>query len=96
LRGRARGNPAVTEKIFGPVATFESFASEEEAMDLARHPTYGLCAGVFTRDLSRAMRVTPRLEAGTVWINRYGRSRGLSCQSPSEIGSDRPVTCQGG
>jgi aldehyde dehydrogenase (NAD+) len=75
IAGVAPGNPAVAEEIFGPVATFETFESEEEAMDLARHPTYGLCAGVFTRDLSRAMRVTQRLEAGTVWINRYGRSR---------------------
>ncbi|MGR3248761.1 MAG: aldehyde dehydrogenase family protein [Paracoccus sp. (in: a-proteobacteria)] len=68
-------SPAVTEEIFGPVATLQTFASEDEAMALASHPTYGLCAGLFTRDLSRAMRLTRRLEAGTVWINRYGRSR---------------------
>lgn len=74
IAGGACGNPAVTEEIFGPVATLETFETEEEAVDLARHPTYGLGAGLFTRDLSRAMRVTQRLEAGTVWINRYGRS----------------------
>lgn len=68
-------NPAVTEEIFGPVATFQTFATEDEAMALARHPSYGLCAGLFTRDLSRALRLTRRLEAGTVWVNRYGRSR---------------------
>lgn len=68
-------NPAVTEEIFGPVATFQTFDTEQEAMELARHPTYGLCAGLFTRDLSRALRLTRQLEAGTVWVNRYGRSR---------------------
>lgn len=68
-------NPAVTEEIFGPVATFQSFDSEEEALQLASHPTYGLSSGVFTRDLGRALRVARQIEAGTVWINRYGRSR---------------------
>lgn len=68
-------NPAVTEEIFGPVVTFQTFATEEEAMQLASHPTYGLCAGLFTRDLSRALRLTQQLQAGTVWVNRYNRSR---------------------
>lgn len=75
IAGVARSNPAVTEEIFGPVATFESFETEDEAMALASHPTYGLCAGLFTRDLSRAMRLSAQFEAGTVWVNRYGRSR---------------------
>jgi aldehyde dehydrogenase (NAD+) len=68
-------SPAVTEEIFGPVLTLQTFGSEDEALALAAHPTYGLAAGVFTRDLSRAIRVTKALDAGTVWINRYGRSR---------------------
>lgn len=67
-------SPALREEIFGPVATFQTFETEDEAMALASHPTYGLCAGLFTRDLSRAMRLTRRIEAGTVWVNRYGRS----------------------
>ncbi len=75
LAGVAADNPAVTEEIFGPVATFQTFHGEEEAMALAAHPTYGLAAGLFTRDLSRALRLTRRLEAGTVWVNRYGRSQ---------------------
>lgn len=65
----------MTEEIFGPVATFQTFEGEEKAMALAAHPTYGLVAGLFTRDVSRAPRLSRRLEAGTVWINRYGRSR---------------------
>ncbi len=68
-------NPAVTEEIFGPVLTFEVFDDEDQALAMADHPTYGLCAGVYTRDLSRALRVTQALQSGTVWVNRYGRSR---------------------
>ncbi|MGR3824821.1 MAG: aldehyde dehydrogenase family protein [Salipiger marinus] len=68
-------SPAIREEIFGPVATFQTFDSEEEALALAAHPTYGLAAGLFTRDLSRALRLTRALEAGTVWVNRYGRTR---------------------
>lgn len=65
---------AVRLEIFGPVLTVETFEEEEEALALADHPDYGLCAGVHTRDLGRAMRMMRGLEAGTVWINRYGRS----------------------
>lgn len=68
-------NPALVDEIFGPVATLQTFETEEEALALARHSTYGLCAGVFTRDLGRALRLSRRIEAGTIWINRYGRSR---------------------
>lgn len=75
IGGVEASNPAVTEEIFGPVATFQTFDSEEEAMALASHPSYGLCAGLFTRDVGRALRLSRRVEAGTVWINRYGRSR---------------------
>ncbi len=75
LRGVDENSPAVTEEIFGPVLTIQTFGTEEEALALADHPTYGLAAGLFTRDLSRAIRVTKRLQAGTIWVNRYGRSR---------------------
>jgi aldehyde dehydrogenase (NAD+) len=75
LAGLDRASPAVTEEIFGPVLTIETFVTEDEAMALADHPTYGLAAGLFTQDLSRALRLTRRMEAGTVWVNRYSRSR---------------------
>jgi aldehyde dehydrogenase (NAD+) len=68
-------SPAVTEEIFGPILTVQTFREEEEGLGLADHPTYGLCAGLYTRDLSRALRAVNRLQAGTVWVNRYGRSR---------------------
>jgi aldehyde dehydrogenase (NAD+) len=70
-----QSSPAVAEEIFGPVLTMQTFRSEDEAMAFADHPTYGLAAGLFTTDLSRAIRLTRRLQAGTVWVNRYGRSR---------------------
>lgn len=66
---------AVQEEIFGPVLTVQSFSSEEEALELADHPTYGLCSGLHTQDLSRAVRMARGIQAGTVWVNRYGRSR---------------------
>lgn len=75
LEGVDATSPAVTEEIFGPVLTVQTFREEEEGLALADHPTYGLCAGLYTRDLSRALRATNRLQAGTVWVNRYGRSR---------------------
>lgn len=75
LMGVDPASPAVTEEIFGPVLTLQSFDGEDEATELAKHPTYGLCAGLFTKDLSRAMRMAKKLEAGTVWVNRYSRSR---------------------
>ena len=58
-----------------PVLTVQGFKTEEAALALADHPTYGLRAGVYTRAVSRALWEMKRLEAGTVWINRYGRSR---------------------
>jgi aldehyde dehydrogenase (NAD+) len=67
-------NSAVREEIFGPVLTMQTFESEDEAFSLADHPDYGLAAGVHTADLGRALRFVRRVEAGTVWVNRYGRS----------------------
>ncbi|TIT76780.1 MAG: aldehyde dehydrogenase, partial [Mesorhizobium sp.] len=70
-----QNNPAIVEEIFGPVLTVQSFETEEEALTLSSHPTYGLASGLFTSDLSRTMRFARKLEAGTVWVNRYSRSR---------------------
>jgi aldehyde dehydrogenase (NAD+) len=77
IDGVDEASPAVTEEIFGPVLTVQTFqdGDEDAALALADHPTYGLCAGLYTRDLARAVRVTRKLQAGTVWVNRYGRSR---------------------
>jgi betaine-aldehyde dehydrogenase len=65
------GMKIVREEIFGPVMSVLRFDGEEEAVDRANATTFGLAAGVFTRDLARAHRVAARLEAGVCWINNY-------------------------
>lgn len=74
LAGMSDDNEAVQGEIFGPVLTVQSFADEDEAFALANGTRYGLAAGVHTTDISRALRAVRALEAGTVWVNRYGRS----------------------
>jgi len=66
--------PAVREELFGPVLTVQTFEDEEEGIALAGHPTYGLAAGVHSSDIGQALRAMRRIAAGTIWINRYGRS----------------------
>ncbi|MCD8078177.1 MAG: aldehyde dehydrogenase family protein [Lachnospiraceae bacterium] len=62
----------VQEEIFGPVVVIQKFHGEEEAIRLANDTTYGLAAGVFSNDLSKALRVVKKLRAGITWINTYG------------------------
>jgi betaine-aldehyde dehydrogenase len=59
------------EEIFGPVMCVLDFDDEAEVIDRANATEFGLSAGVFTSDLSRAHRVVDRLQAGTLWINTY-------------------------
>jgi aldehyde dehydrogenase (NAD+) len=59
------------EEIFGPVLTVIPFDSDEEATRIANDSRYGLVAGVWTADLSRAHRVSRRLEVGTVFVNNW-------------------------
>ena len=61
----------VREEIFGPVMSVLSFGQEEEVIRRANATPFGLAAGVFTNDLTRAHRVIAQLEAGTCWINHY-------------------------
>ncbi len=59
------------EEIFGPVMAVLSFDSEDEVVDRANDTEFGLAAGVFTKDLTRAHSVIGELQAGTCWINTY-------------------------
>ncbi len=61
----------VRQEIFGPVMAVLEFAEEEEVIRRANATEFGLAAGVFTNDLTRAHRVIAQLEAGTCWINHY-------------------------
>ncbi|MDR3507183.1 MAG: betaine-aldehyde dehydrogenase [Caulobacteraceae bacterium] len=61
----------VREEIFGPVMTVLSFEDEDEVVARANDTDFGLAAGVFTNDLTRAHRVIARLQAGACWINQY-------------------------
>ena len=66
--------PHVREEIFGPVMSVLSFKEEDEVIARANNTEFGLAAGVFTRDFSRAHRVIAQLEAGICWINNWGAS----------------------
>lgn len=59
------------EEVFGPVMAVLDFDSEEEAVARANATEFGLAAGVFTADITRAHRVIAALQAGTCWINAY-------------------------
>ncbi|ATC26807.1 aldehyde dehydrogenase [Caulobacter vibrioides] len=59
------------EEVFGPVLGVMTFSSEDEAMRLANDTVYGLAAGLWTADVSKALRGARRLKAGLVWVNGW-------------------------
>ena len=71
LAGAAAGSEILTEEVFGPVLTVQTFTGEDEAVALANSTRYGLAATMFTGDTGRAERVSARLRAGTVWVNCF-------------------------
>ena len=63
--------PIVQHEVFGPVATFEVFDTEAEAVARANATEYGLAASIWTRDVDRPLRVGREIKAGTVWTNTW-------------------------
>ncbi|GAM21005.1 hypothetical protein SAMD00019534_041800 [Acytostelium subglobosum LB1] len=59
------------EEIFGPVVCIFKFKTVEEVIERANNTIYGLAAGLWTQDISKAHKVEKKLKAGTVWINDY-------------------------
>lgn len=59
------------EEVFGPVLCVLPFEDEAEALRIANDTAFGLGAGIWTRDLSRAHRMAAKIEAGSVWVNTY-------------------------
>ena len=64
------GAALLREEIFGPVAPVVTFSGEDEAVELANTTEYGLVAYIYTSDLARGMRVSERVEAGMIGLNR--------------------------
>lgn len=71
IDGLPHDSAVCQEEIFGPVLVAMPYDDEDELIGLANDNTYGLAAGIWSRDYQRALRLASRLEAGTVWINTY-------------------------
>jgi len=87
------------EEIFGPVVCVLGFDTEDEAIALANGTEFGLAASVWTKDITRAHRVSQSIEAGIVWINDHHR---IDPSSPwggfkaSGIGKENGIVCYEG
>jgi succinate-semialdehyde dehydrogenase/glutarate-semialdehyde dehydrogenase len=66
----ADGSKMLNEEIFGPVASIQTFKTEAEAIKRANDTEYGLVAYLYTKDLSRGMRVSEKLDFGMIGLNR--------------------------
>ena len=65
------GSDLAQNEVFGPVVSTESWADDEEVIFTANDTIFGLAAGIWSRDVARAMRIANRIEAGTDYINNY-------------------------
>ena len=71
ITGAAAGSEILTQEVFGPVLTMQTFAREEEAIELANNTDFGLAATLVCGDRPRAERIAGHLVAGTVWVNCF-------------------------
>jgi len=62
------------EEIFGPIASVMEFTDEDDAVAMANDSKFGLAAAVWTNDVKRALRVSRKIRAGTIWVNAYGKT----------------------
>ena len=67
------------EEVFGPILSVIPFDAEEDAIRVGNDIVFGLAAGVWTSDIGRALRMSEKLKAGTIWVNTY---RAVSFMSP--------------
>ena len=58
-------------ELFGPVVSALRFHDESEAIRLANDTRFGLAAGIFSKDIGRALRVTKAIRSGIIWVNTY-------------------------
>ena len=67
------------EEVFGPILSVIPFDTEDDAIRIGNDIVFGLAAGVWTSDIGRALRMSEKLKAGTVWVNTY---RAVSFMTP--------------
>jgi aldehyde dehydrogenase (NAD+) len=77
VAGAEPGHRLAQDEIFGPVQVLLPFDDEADALAIANGTAYGLVAGVWTRDGSRALRLARRLQCGQVFVNNYGAGGGI-------------------
>jgi acyl-CoA reductase-like NAD-dependent aldehyde dehydrogenase len=71
IEPRSNHSEVVQREVFGPVLTYQTFATESDAIDLANSTQYGLSGIVYTGSEERAERVGAGIRAGTLWINTF-------------------------
>ncbi|WP_422367469.1 aldehyde dehydrogenase family protein [Pelagibius sp.] len=71
FEGAGAQSALMQDEVFGPVATITPFDTEDQVMAMANDVRYGLGASIWSRDINRVMRLVPRIDAGTVWVNSH-------------------------
>jgi len=71
IRASSAQSALLHEETFGPIGTFLAYDDEDELLDLFNGTPYGLAASLWTNDMTKALRLMPKIQAGTVWINMH-------------------------